>query len=146
MGGTLHRRILGWEHNFHADPVATKLVIESDIPKVLIPLELTAPVPMTDVYYQGFSRGRAEWSRLLWSWMTTWRETQAWKVAYADRVEVVPMTAPFAGNVHWHDPIAAVYVTNPELFTTETMRARSTRTAAWYWVRAPRSTFVRTWT
>jgi purine nucleosidase len=39
MGGTLHGDILGVEHNFHADPVATKIVVESEIPKILVPIE-----------------------------------------------------------------------------------------------------------
>jgi purine nucleosidase len=124
MGGTLHRQILGWEHNFHADPISTKIVLESDIPKVLIPIELTAPVPMTDEYFQLFGAGTSECAKLLWSWISSWRETTSWNVTYPDRVEVVPVTAPFLGNVHWHDPIAAAYITHPDMFKTETMRAR----------------------
>jgi purine nucleosidase len=123
MGGTLHRQILRREHNFHADPVATKTVVESDIPKVLIPIELTAPVPMAEEYHRLFSESTSDYARLLWSWMSNWRQTTSWHVAYPDRVEIVPVTAPFAGNVHWHDPIAGAYITDPDMFKTETMRA-----------------------
>lgn len=126
MGGTIHRQILQQEHNFHADSVATKIVLESEIPKVLIPLELTAPVPMTEEYYQMFSKGTTDYGKLLWSWVSNWRKVTntSWNVTYPDgRTEIVPITPPFYDNVHWHDPIAAAFITNPELFKVETMRA-----------------------
>jgi inosine-uridine nucleoside N-ribohydrolase len=38
------------EHNFECDPVATKIVMDSAIPKVLIPVDLTLEFPMTDEF------------------------------------------------------------------------------------------------
>ena len=79
---------------------------------------------MTDECYDMFRKGAGESAALLWSWISGWREITSWSVAYADRMEVVPLTAPFLGNVHWHDPIAAAYIMHPDMFETETMRAR----------------------
>lgn len=123
MGGTTHRQIIEREHNFHADPIATKIVMDSPIPKVLIPLELTAPITMTDEHYGMFRDADLEYTKLLYSWVAKWRNTTAWTVTYPDRVEMVNHMPPFYGNIHWHDPIAAAFITHPELFTTEMVRA-----------------------
>ena len=124
MGGTTHRQIIDCEHNFHADPVATRAVMESSVPKVLIPLELTAPITMTDEHYGMFRDADASYAKLLYAWVAKWRSTIAWTVTYPDRVELVNHVPPFYGNIHWHDPIAAAFITHPELFTAETVRAR----------------------
>jgi inosine-uridine nucleoside N-ribohydrolase len=123
MGGTTHRQIIEREHNFHADPIATKIVMESPIPKVLIPLELTAPITMTDEHYGMFRDADLGYAKLLYEWVAKWRTTTAWTVTYPDRVEMVDHVPPFYGNIHWHDPIAAAFITHPELFTTETVQA-----------------------
>jgi pyrimidine-specific ribonucleoside hydrolase len=125
MGGTTHRQILDREHNFHADPIATNIVMDALIPKTIVPLELTAPLPMTDAHYTRFRDSTTEYGQLLWSWVSKWRNHTAWQVTYADWVEMVDHCMPFAGNVHWHDPIAAAFITHPELFTTETVHARA---------------------
>jgi inosine-uridine nucleoside N-ribohydrolase len=123
MGGTTHRQIIEREHNFHADPVATKIVMDSPVPKVLIPLELTAPITMTDEHYGMFRDSDLGYAKLLHSWVANWRNTSEWTVTYADRVEMIKHLPPFYGNIHWHDPIAAAYLTHPELFVTETVLA-----------------------
>jgi inosine-uridine nucleoside N-ribohydrolase len=123
MGGTTHRQIIEREHNFHADPIATKIVMDSPVPKVLIPLELTAPITMTEEHYGMFRDADLGYAKLLYEWVANWRNTSEWTVTYADRVEMVKHLPPFYGNIHWHDPIAAAFITHPELFTTETVHA-----------------------
>jgi purine nucleosidase len=125
MGGTTHRQIIECEHNFHADPLATDIVMRSPIAKTLVPLELTAPLPMTDAHYTRFRDSTTQYGQLLWSWVSNWRNHTFWQVIYPEGVDMVGHCVPFAGNVHWHDPIAAAYIIHPELFTTETMCART---------------------
>lgn len=121
MGGTIHGKILPVEHNFQCDPVATKIVIDSLIPKVLIPLELTAPMPMTEEHQLLFSKSTSEYGKLLWQWIANWRKVTNtfWTVTWPDRKEKTSFAPPFYDSVHWHDPIAAAYIFHPELFATD---------------------------
>jgi purine nucleosidase len=111
MGGAIHpdQNVPFVEHNFKGDPVATKIVMESDIPKILIPVDLTVVHPMTQHYQDLFSTNASDYGRLLSTWINIWRTT------------TLKFDAPFYDSVHWHDPIAAAFLFHPELFTTETM-------------------------
>jgi inosine-uridine nucleoside N-ribohydrolase len=126
MGGTITGEVLPLEHNFHCDPVATRAVIESPIPKIIIPLELTAPLPMIERHQEAFRKGRAEYVQLLSKWVDNWRKItkNTWTVQWPDRVERTPFVPPFYDSVHWHDAIAAAYIFHPDLFLTEDRRIR----------------------
>ena len=111
MGGTISPDgiIPDIEHNFKCDPVATKLVMESSVPKVLIPVDLTLQFPMSDEHQDMFKRTSSSYGKLLACWISIWRSTS------------VNFEGPFHDSVHWHDPIAAAYLTHPELFSVEKM-------------------------
>ena len=112
MGGSLNpgELIPEIEHNFKCDPVATKIVLESKVPKVIVPVDLTLQFPMTEEYQTLFKESQKEYIKLLSAWMVNWRNiTNAFD-------------PPFRDSVHWHDPITAAYIFHPELFRTEDMQ------------------------
>ncbi|HYH75190.1 MAG TPA: nucleoside hydrolase [Candidatus Saccharimonadales bacterium] len=120
MGGSINPGgpVPAIEHNFKLDPIATKIVMDSSVPKVLVPVDLTVAIPMTEIYQALFHESKQPYAQLLSGWIKNWRKiTNAFE-------------PPFYDSVHWHDPIAAAFLFHPELFETEVMRFETTEDGA----------------
>jgi purine nucleosidase len=111
MGGSLYPNgvIPKVEHNFESDPLATQAVMQSNIEKIIVPVDLTLQFPMTEEYQKLFQASDEDYVGLLSQWIKNWRKTTR------------PFAPPFHDSVHWHDPITAAYLSYPELFRSEEM-------------------------
>jgi len=97
MGGVLADPGLPrFEHNFAADPIAAKKVIESDIPVILVPLNLTSQFQLTDEELKSLSIVQSPSGKLIARWLNNWLET----------TRSLPKNNFFYNTVFLHDPIA----------------------------------------
>lgn len=76
MGGAVGKNqfFSGIEHNFAADPLAAKIVVESGLPIVIIPVDLTLDWPMTEGHRSRIGKAGGRDTELLAKWIDKWRE------------------------------------------------------------------------
>lgn len=108
MGGVLNNTLnVSSEHNFEQDIEAVKEVFTSTIPITCIPLNITIKHSFTLLDLPNFIDSKNPTNLLLKKWSNLW----------LNYTKTFSKNSPFREKLFWHDPIAALFCLEPDLFT-----------------------------